>query len=96
VREQLPSAVGIFILPPSRAELERRLRARAQDSEATIQRRLANSRQEIAHALEFDYLIVNDEFERALEDMLAIVRSQRLQRQVQSHRLGALLAQLRA
>jgi guanylate kinase len=96
VREQLPSAVGIFILPPSRAELERRLRARAQDSEATIQRRLANSRQEIAHALEFDYLIVNDEFERALEDMLAIVRSQRLQRQVQSHHLGALLAQLRA
>jgi guanylate kinase len=96
VREQLPSAVGIFILPPSRAELERRLRARAQDSEATIQRRLANSRQEIAHALEFDYLIVNDEFERALEDMLAIVRSQRLQRQVQSHRLGDLLSQLRA
>jgi guanylate kinase len=96
VREQLPSAVGIFILPPSRAELERRLRARAQDSEATIQRRLANSRQEIAHALEFDYLIVNDEFERALEDMLAIVRSQRLQRQVQSHRLGELLSQLRA
>jgi guanylate kinase len=96
VREQVPDCVGVFILPPTRAELERRLRHRAQDSEETIRRRLANSREEMRHAGEFDYVIVNDRFEDALEDLVAIVRAQRLRRGVQRGRLDALLAQLTA
>ncbi|MCE3002742.1 MAG: guanylate kinase [Xanthomonadaceae bacterium] len=94
VREQVPGCVGVFILPPSRAELERRLRHRAQDSEDTIRRRLANSVEEMRHAGEFDYVIVNDVFEQALEDLVAIVRSQRLRHAVQRERLEPLLAQL--
>jgi guanylate kinase len=95
VRERLPACVSVFILPPSRTELERRLRARAKDSEEVIARRLANSREEIAHAHEFDYLLVNEDFERALDDLQSIVSAQRLRRAVQLQRhaelLGALL-----
>lgn len=77
VRAAAPDCVGIFILPPSRAELERRLRARASDSEATIERRLADSHEEISHAHEFDCVIVNDVFEDALEQLQSIVRAVR-------------------
>jgi guanylate kinase len=94
VRALMPDAVGIFILPPSRAELERRLRSRAQDSESVIQRRLKGSREEIRHALEFDFLIVNDRFEQALDDLLAIVKGQRLRGMIQAEHLKALLAEL--
>jgi guanylate kinase len=96
VRCLMPECVSIFILPPSRAELERRLRARASDSEAVIQRRLANSREELAHVDEFDYVIVNDAFERALEDLVAIVRSTRLRRVVQGEKLRQLVDSIRA
>ena len=96
VRRQLPSAVGIFILPPSRTELERRLRARAQDSADVIARRLENSREEIAHVDEFDYVLVNEDFETTLAGLLAIVRSQRLRRVVQADRLADLIAALTA
>ena len=94
IRAQLPECVSVFILPPSRVELERRLRARASDSEAVIQRRLANSREEMAHVEEFDYIIVNDRFEHALEDLRSVVRSQRLRRIVQGPALAALIADL--
>lgn len=77
VRAQMPEAVSIFILPPSRAELERRLRARASDSEATIQRRLADARQDLQHAAEFDYLIVNENFAAALDELGEIVKARR-------------------
>ena len=73
VRMQTADTVSIFILPPSRSELERRLRARAADSEAVIRRRLDDSRDDIAHAVEFDYLIVNDDFATALSDLRAVV-----------------------
>ena len=96
VRRVMPEAVGIFILPPSREELERRLRKRAQDSDAVIARRLEGSREEIRHALEFDYVIVNDRFEQALDELTAIVRGQRLRRAVQSERLKALIEALLA
>lgn len=96
VRAQLPGSISIFLLPPSREELERRLRSRAQDSEAVIARRIANSRQEIAHAPEFDYLVINDNFERALEDLVSIVRSQKPQRLVDRERLEAHVRQLLA
>ncbi len=94
VREQVPDCVGVFILPPSTAELERRLRHRAQDSEQTIRRRLANSREEMRHAGEFDFVIVNQDFDVALEDLLAIVRSQRVRTSVQRVRIDGLVAQL--
>ena len=96
VREQIPDCVSVFILPPSRTELERRLRHRAQDSEATIQRRLADSRTEISHVGEFDYVVVNEQFETALDDLLAIVRTRRLRRTVQVERLEALVQSLLA
>lgn len=95
VRARAPDdCVGIFILPPSRAELERRLRARASDSEAVIARRLANSREEISHAADFDYVIVNDVFEDALDDLAAIVRAVRLRAPLQRARHEALIAEL--
>lgn len=94
VRAQVENSVSIFILPPSRRELERRLRARASDSEAVIARRLADSCQDIAHAREFDYLIVNDGFEDALADLRAIVASRRLQTPCQVLRHTALLDDL--
>jgi guanylate kinase len=86
--------VSIFILPPSRAELERRLRARASDNEATIRRRLADSRADIAHAHEFDYLLVNDDFAVALADLRAIVTTRQLRGVQQRERYAALLADL--
>ena len=94
VQEKLPGCVTIFILPPSRAELESRLRNRAQDSEETILRRLADSRGELEHAHEFDYIVVNRDFDRAVEDLLAIVRAQRLKREMQLQRHDGLLASL--
>jgi guanylate kinase len=94
VRTQMPDTVSIFILPPSRAELERRLRARAADSEEVIRRRLTDSRADIAHAQEFDYLIVNDEFATALAEMHAIVKNRQLRSATQMGRHSALLADL--
>jgi guanylate kinase len=94
VRAQMLDTVSIFILPPSRAELERRLRARAADSEEVIRRRLVDSRADIAHAQEFDYLIVNDEFATALAEMHAIVKNRQLRCAAQMDRQSALLADL--
>jgi len=94
VRAQMPDTVSIFILPPSRAELERRLRARAADSEEVIRRRLSDSRADIAHAQEFDYLIVNDEFSTALAEMHAIVKNRQLRCATQMGRHSALLSDL--
>ena len=94
MRHLMPEAISIFILPPSREELERRLRSRAQDSEAVIKRRLYGSRAEIGHAHEFDYIIVNDDFERALEDLSTIVHASRLRQRVQSAHLKTLVDRL--
>ena len=78
VRRIYPDAIAVFILPPSMAELERRLRSRAQDSEAVIRRRLENAVEEISHALEFDYVIINNAFEEARRDLAAVLRAARL------------------
>jgi guanylate kinase len=78
VRRLHPDTIGIFILPPSMAELERRLRARAQDSDAVIRRRLENAADEMTHAVEFEYAIINKNFDDALLDLRAIVRAERL------------------
>jgi guanylate kinase len=94
VRAGHPDCVSIFILPPSREELERRLRTRAADNAATIARRLAESREEIAHAGDFDYVVVNDQFVDALGDLRAIVASRRLRRDAQLARYSALIDDL--
>jgi len=73
IRKALPEAITIFILPPSRAALEQRLRARATDSEEVIARRLRDSVTELSHWRDFEYLVVNDDFERALADLKRIV-----------------------
>ena len=73
VREKLPEAEMIFILPPSRASLEERLRARSTDSDAVIRRRLQDSVGDLAHWREFDYVVVNDQFGIALDELAAIV-----------------------
>ncbi|TDK23296.1 guanylate kinase [Luteimonas aestuarii] len=88
VKAQVPDAVSVFILPPSRAALEERMRKRGQDSEETIARRLANAREEMSHHAEFDYLIVNEVFDTAVGEMCAIFAASRLRldRQVERHR----------
>jgi guanylate kinase len=73
VRSRLPEARSIFILPPSRSALEQRLKARSTDSDAVIQRRLRDAAQDLGHWDEFDYVVINDRFEQALEDLRAIV-----------------------
>jgi guanylate kinase len=73
VRAALPECVTIFILPPSRAELERRLRGRGTDSLDVIARRLRDAAADMAHWREFDHVIVNDDFDRALDELQAIV-----------------------
>jgi len=76
VRARLPTARSIFILPPTRRALEERLRARSTDSEAVIERRFRDAAQDLSHWTEFDYVVVNDQFERAVADLLAIVHQQ--------------------
>ncbi len=96
IRRNQSDCVSVFILPPSRAELERRLRGRASDSEEVIERRLRNSRGEIAQAREFDYILVNDVFADALDNLQAIVRAVRQRSSVQWQRHEALINQLLA
>ena len=78
VRRLFPATVSVFILPPSLPELERRLRARGKDSEDAIQQRMHNARDEICHAEEFDYVIINKDFDEAKRDLAAIIRAARL------------------
>ena len=94
VRSRKPDCVSVFILPPSRVELERRLRGRASDSPEVIERRLFNSREEIAHAHEFDYIIVNDRFEDALGDLRSIVRAVRQRTPLATRRHESLIEEL--
>ena len=78
VRRLHPECVGVFILPPSVAELERRMRARGQDADAVIRRRLASAEEEMSHAPEFDYVMINKDFDEAKRDLQAIIRVERL------------------
>ena len=94
VRKRFPHSVGIFILPPSIAALESRLRNRGKDTETVIARRLLNAGSEMAHAHEFDYLIVNDDFDAALDALHGIARAARQRFGVQWARSSALLAEL--
>jgi guanylate kinase len=86
VRRIFPDAIGIFILPPSMAELEKRLRARNQDPDDVIRRRLAAAADEVSHVAEFDYVIINNHFEEARQDLAAVVRASRLRLALQAER----------
>ena len=96
VRDKVPDAVSVFILPPSREALEQRMRNRGQDSEAVIQQRLAAAREEMSHFDEFDYVIVNEVFEAAVDDMCAIFTASRLRREPQVARHEGLISALLA
>jgi guanylate kinase len=94
VRQLIPSSIHIFILPPSLALLEERLHRRGQDDKATIARRLEAARDEIRHCAEFNYVIINQDFASAVDDLSAIVRASRLRGTQQCVRHKALIAQL--
>lgn len=95
VRQLIPDAIGIFILPPSLATLRSRLTDRRQDSPEVIARRLDAARGELAHVEEFDYVIINDEFDNAVEDLVSIVRAARLRLAPQIARNSALINSLK-
>jgi len=94
VRRLIPESVQVFILPPSLASLERRLTHRGQDDRATIARRLDAAREEMRHCGQFDYVIINQDFAKAIDDLEAIVRSARLRGAQQCVRYKELIAQL--
>jgi len=94
VRRSYPAARSIFILPPSLAVLRKRLEGRGQDSAEVIRRRMAGARAEIDHAAEFDFLVVNDDFDAALEDLRSIVRRGQPLRDPDQGRAREILAEL--
>ncbi len=96
VRDALPGAVGIFILPPSRETLYQRLRQRGQDDDAVIQRRMRDAVAEMRHYREYDYLVINDRFEQALDELTHIVLAARLRTPIQARRHAALIEALLA
>ena len=94
VRSKVTGAVSVFILPPSREALEQRMRARGQDSEEVIAQRLAAAREEMSHYGEFDYVIVNEDFATAVDEMCAIFTASRLRRDAQVARHSRLITAL--
>ena len=94
ISEEIPGTTSIFILPPSRNELERRLKARGQDSDEIIARRMQDAKSEISHYKEFDYIVINADFKKALEELKAIVLVGGQQNQAQQEKYQQLLADL--
>ena len=96
VRKIMPGSVSIFILPPSRDELEKRLTGRGTDSDEVIARRMRDAVNEISHYPEFDYLLVNDDFDMALVELQSVILARRMRYEVQSQRLADMLSDLLA
>ena len=96
VKAKLPDTMGIFILPPSREQLEQRLRARGTDDETVIARRMRDADREMSHFHDAEYLVINDNFEQALFDLEAIIHSQGLTRARQASKNQSLIASIRA
>jgi guanylate kinase len=96
VRRNYPESTSVFILPPSKSALEQRLRGRGQDDDSVIARRMRDAENEISHYIEFDYLIVNDDFDVALSELVAIISARRhsmaIQKALQVPLLKTLLA----
>lgn len=96
IRAAWPGVVSIFILPPSRTALESRLRSRGQDADEVIAKRMQAAVSESAHYDEYDFLIINEDFATALEELMAVVRAQRLRTSQQAKRHAGLLERLLA
>jgi guanylate kinase len=96
VRRLMPTARSIFILPPSQQALRQRLNNRGTDSDEIIETRMREAVSEMSHYVEYDYLIINDDFASALEDLKAVFRANRLQQQAQQEKHSDLLAELLA
>lgn len=96
VRSQMSQARGIFVLPPSSSELERRLRARGQDSDAVIAERMQKARAEMSHWSEYDYLVINENFETAIGELAMILKAGLLSRETQARRHAGVLESLLA
>jgi guanylate kinase len=94
VRAKVPDAVSVFILPPSRQALEERMRKRGQDSEQVIAQRLAAAREEMSHYGEFDFVVVNEDFDTAVNEVCAIFTASRLRRGQQQQRQAELIRTL--
>lgn len=94
VRNRMKEAVGIFILPPSQHALQERLQGRGQDSEEVISRRMDDAVSEMSHYGEYDFLVINDDFEQAKEELKTIFLAQRLRIDAQSEKNGLLLKSL--
>ncbi len=94
VRDRMKEAVGIFILPPSQQALQERLQGRGQDSEEIISRRMDDAVSEMSHYDEYDFLIINDDFAQAKDELKAIFLAQRLRIDAQSEKNGLLLKSL--
>ncbi len=94
IRDSFPSCCTVFIVPPSLKVLRQRLTTRGQDSEAVIQRRMRDARTEISHWSEFDFLIINDNFDEALSDLRSIIRDGELSRPVDNRQRREILAEL--
>jgi guanylate kinase len=94
VRSVVPEAVSVFILPPSRRALDERMRKRGQDSEEVMARRLMAAREEMSHYDEFDYVVVNEDFATAVDEMCAVFTASRLRREAQARRHAGLIAAL--
>lgn len=93
IRAAIPSTISIFILPPSIEELERRLTNRGDKAE-TIVRRMRDAVNEMSHFGEYDYLVINDDFERAATSLVSIITASRLRREVQAQRHATMLSRL--
>lgn len=91
VRDRFPGAITIFVLPPDLATLESRLRGRGQDDDEVIRRRMWEAREQVSHYPEYDYLVMNEDFAQALEDLRCIILASRLRVPVQTARLGSML-----
>ncbi|GEA62148.1 guanylate kinase [Vibrio comitans] len=96
IRSQMPHAKSVFILPPSNGELERRLNVRGQDSSEIIAKRMSEAKSEMSHYDEYDYIIVNDDFDAALMDFRAILRAERLKQDKQTAKYSGMLSALLA
>ena len=96
VRVQFPDSLGIFILPPSRSALLERLQGRGTDSSEIIERRMRDAVSEMSHYREFDYLIINDDFDQALRELRCVVTARRLSQPLQAQRLAGILGDLLA
>ena len=94
VRKLIPDTIGIFILPPSLDVLMSRLNNRGQDPADVMARRLAAARDEISHVAEFNYVVINDVFDVALQDIISIVRAQRLQAATQLARHSDMIGRM--